>query len=123
MQHDFNSLAVPNWQHAGIMHKLVDHAAFSGSGNSMKSEETNAYVPVNFISNEVYALLAAFEASSLHRDYGYDTGSTGIGFELSILMPTELTFDSCMFMESPKKFPRTFWRSIARRLVELNEMK
>ena len=74
----------------------------------MKSE----VVPVNSISEEAYAVLAAFEVSALNRDHG-----SGTGFEGSIWMPSELSFDSWSFQESPKKFPRTFWKSIARRLA------
>ncbi len=121
MQNDFMCLSVPDWQHAGIMQKLGDHVAFSGSGSSIKLEETISYVPENFISEETYAVLAAFEASALLRDHENDTFISGIGFERSISMPTALSHDSWSFMVSPKKFPRTFWKSIARRLVEQNE--
>ncbi len=118
MQHDYSCLSVPDWQHAGVMQKLVDHAAFSGSGGSIKLEETNAHAPVNSIPAEAYALLAAVEAYALNRDHG--TGNTGVGSVDSdhcILMPSEVSFDSWSFLQSPKKFPRTFWKSIARRLV------
>ena len=46
------------------MQKLANHPAFSGSGSSTKSHETDGFVPVNFISDEAYVILPAFEASS-----------------------------------------------------------
>ena len=94
MQHDFSCLSVPDWQHAGVMHRLVDHEAFSGSGGSMKLEETNSYVPVSSIPEEAYTVLAVFDAYALNRDPG--TGNVGVDcvdFGHCKLMPSELSFD------------------------------
>ena len=125
MQRDSSWLLVSDWQHAGIMQKLVNHPAFSGSGSSTKSHETDGYVPDNFISQEAYAVLIAFEASALLREHEPGVSTVGkmcIGVEPSVSMPREISFDSWSSMQSPKKFPRTFWKSIAKRIVVHNEM-
>ncbi len=97
------------------------------NGSTLEREiklDRDTYVPVNYISPEACALLAAAEAYADRRANDFDTenmeGDSGYGF--STLMHNaidgvnvpELTLPS---MAPPKKFYRTFWQSISLRLL------
>jgi hypothetical protein len=79
-------------------------------------------VPVNYISPEACALLAAAEASAARRANDLDTENmeedAGYGFSMLLhnaidgVNVTELTLPT-----PPKKFYRTFWQSISLRLL------
>ncbi len=94
--------------------------------NGQKVERTDAglediskesYVPVNFISDEVYALIAAWEASSLA------TSSDGIDIEnasVPLVSASRNNIEPTRHIDDftpPKRFYRTFWSSISKRII------
>ncbi len=106
--------------------EAMAYAVFScsGSAKSPKVESVqDAYAPVNYISTEVYALLAAAEASAARRPDS-DTldcvmpGGNRHGASLQITMEGvyDPSYDTHS-MPPPKKYYRTFWKSISQRLL------
>ncbi len=92
----------------------------AGTGNSMKSESTceadQSICPVHFVSDEVYELIRNWELTySKQQEINY-VGS----------MNDVVQYDPmrCMsdFAPPPKRFYRTFWRSVTRRIIQ-HEMK
>ena len=114
-QDDFDGLSVPDLQQDGACtHTLVSCGMLSGCNDCAKSDES-AYVPVNFIKDEVYQLLAAFEKSCAlqsavvaQESDVMDTSTLEAGIEFELTLPLTL----------PKRYFRTFWRSAVRRLIE-----
>ena len=69
------------------------------------------YVPQNYISPEIYALLANWEAWCLENPQPVVPAQV---YEPFRLLPNS---------GPPKRFYRTFWRGITRRLVRLRQSK
>jgi hypothetical protein len=127
-QTDFTCLSVPHLQFESCQHDATDHDAYSrgGSSSSVKSAEMeqDPYVPVNYISPEACALLAAAEASAARCAEAYMDASvvniianypySRMLCEMDGYRDPQRTLTS---MAPPKKFYRTFWRSIAMRLL------
>jgi hypothetical protein len=119
-QNDFSGLTIPDLQQdGGCMHTLVDYDMFSGCSGSAKSGKrvSGDYVPVNFIKDEVYEMLAAFDKAALQRatvsqeSDAMETTMEQAGIDFEPLRPvTDLA--------PPKKFYSTFWRSAVRRLLK-----
>ena len=103
-----------------------DEVSRSGSANSAKSaqKDRDAYVPVNYISPEAYALLAAAEASAARKADALDTGVPEldlIGSISSLQISMFGLYDPERILQSmspPKKFYRTFWQSISLRRLD-----
>ena len=75
----------------------------------------NAYIPVNYISPEACAFLAAAEAAAALLADAMDAGNvTTVQSSLAELHDPERILLS---MAPPKKFYRTFWQSISLRLL------
>ena len=126
----FGYLSVPYMQSDDARaQEAMNNNAFScsGSAKSPKSASIQGlYVPVNYISPEVYALLAAAEASATRRA---ESGNA----DADCMMPSgnrqgaspEITMESVYDPRSyaaqgvapPKKYYRTFWKSISQRLL------
>ena len=127
-QSGFASLSVPELQPVSFAQDPMDHDAFSrsGSANSAKSgqQDRDAYVPVNFISPEACALLAAAEASAARRADALDAGSQMDDIDGSsspLQSPLFGMYDPeryLLSMSPPKKFYRIFWQSISWRLLD-----
>ncbi len=127
-QTEFTCLSVPDLQFESSQHDATDHDAYSrgGSSSSVKSaaEEQDPYVPVNYIRPEVRALLAAAEASAARcAETSMDTSVVNLiaNYPHSRML---CAMDGCSdpqrtlpSMAPPKKFFRTFWRSISMRLL------
>jgi hypothetical protein len=129
-QDDFSALglaAVPDADSP----QLNDYHAFTtidrpASADSLRSESAcdsaDMYCPVNFIPGEVYDMIRTWETSYLKQQETYhavnsmDTESiaypqcSGIDLETMRCIPE--------FAPPPKRFFRTFWRSVARRMVQ-----
>ena len=121
-QDDFTVLTVSDCQNAGFMQKLVDHESFSSSAGSLQSskrcvEDDEAYVPTNFIKAEVYAMIAAWEACAQKRNEEIQSLSAATSLthcpDFSVFEPIRSVPDPT----PPKRFYRTFWRSITRKLM------
>ena len=78
-----------------------------------------SYVPDNLISAEVYGLIAAWEASTLTTPSLADCMEldvASVSVSQTMFEPLRCPNDSA----PPKRFYRTFWRSAARRILELS---
>ena len=112
MQMDFSSQSAPDLRPVACAQDAVGHDEFGrdDSADSHKAAvlDREAYVPENYISPEVYALLAAAEASAARRTDD---------LEGAVLNMTE---NACALLcvAPPKRFYRTFWRSISQRLLD-----
>ena len=126
-QSDFGFLSVPDLQPGACAQDAMDHNAFSrgGSSSSQKAERQgqDAYVPVNYISPDAFAFLAAAEASADHRaealgSEGMELDASGHGTTLQSALDGLYNPERILLsFAPPKRFFRTFWRSIAFRLV------
>ena len=107
-QIDFSFLSVPESWHVAQAHDYMDHDTLYDSGSSISRkaaiQEQDVYVPVNYICPEAYALLATFNYQACDSE--------------------RMDVDSCSpaststSMAPPKRFFRTFWRSISLRLLD-----
>jgi hypothetical protein len=127
-QTTFSFLSVPEWQHAACAQDAVmDHDAFSRCGSAKKHKaakaDPDAYVPVNYICPEVHALLLAAEASAARRAEvldaeGMEQDMKGhVGMLQDVLDGRQDPALAVPRMAPPKRFFRTFWRSITHRLL------
>jgi hypothetical protein len=119
-QISFSFLSLPDLLHADCAQDAaMDHDAFSLSESTKTHEEAiadpDAYVPVNYICPAVYDLLAAeaglgSEAEDMELDMNGNVlqGALDGRHELARSVPS---------MAPPKRYFRTFWRSITRRLL------
>uniref|UniRef100_A0A7S0MKX0 Uncharacterized protein n=1 Tax=Cryptomonas curvata TaxID=233186 RepID=A0A7S0MKX0_9CRYP len=101
----------------------------AGSGDSSKSESAcgadEIYLPVNFIPDEVYELIRNWELAYLQQhepiqanDFMDTESSTDPRSSESIFEPMRLMSVS---EPPPKRFFRTFWRSVTRRILRLEK--
>ena len=119
VQDDFVALTVPGQESLELFH---DHAhIFPCGSSSVKTicEKTSieaGYTPVNYIGPEVMALIAHWEASTPNK-----MSSAKDGMKMTFNMQ-ESIYDPIKPCDSPsvppKRFYRTFWRSLTRRYVQ-----
>lgn len=96
----------------------MDHDAFDRSGSSHDPAmlDRDAYVPVNYISPDAYALLLATEAAAARRVDAYVSGSgPTLQSALGGLYDTVRDFRT---MAPPKRYYRISWESISLRLLD-----
>ena len=127
-QINFGFLSVPDLRPVTFEQDSMDHDAFtpSGSSNSQKEarQDQEAYVPVNYISPEAYALLAAAEASATLRADALDEGVTELdanGHSSTLQSVLDYWYQhegAVQIMAPPKRFYRIFWQSISRQLLD-----
>ncbi len=116
-QFEFNCLSFPDI----LIPHHVDHDTISGRPHTLKSDtdtEWKDYVPVNCISDEAYAFLAAYEARMTLRVPVKDDCKSLDTRDLDTLKmydPERILPNSA----PPKRFFRTFWRSITLRMLDL----
>ena len=122
-------LSVPDLQPIACAQDIpVDHGAFSRCGSAKSQHaailEQDAYVPVNYIHPEVYALLAAAEASAARCANAMDVevmDQEGNGYGSTLQSEFDVwRVPSCVLLSTapPKRFYRNFWRSISHRLLQ-----
>jgi hypothetical protein len=131
-QIDFGYLSVPELHHVTLAHNTVDHDAFSrsGSSSSVKSTSLEHDVSVHVIctSPELYAPLAIVEVLSVYHADAFDASgvrtvgrldSTEDRFSTRQILLDDMYDPARSFpsIAPPKKFFRTFWRSISLRLL------
>jgi hypothetical protein len=121
-------LSVSNIQPETYRHDATDHdAVYSRGGNSSSVEsagmEQDPYMPVNTISPEVYALLAAADASAACCTDAMETSVANLEATLCV-SEVHRASDGCRDhpgpltrMAPPKRFYRTFWLSMSLRLL------
>jgi hypothetical protein len=121
-QNDFDVLAVLDLQQDGICTlSPVFNEVLSGC-SSEKTEDCaitdyGHYVPRNFISKEVYQLLAAYERTSAVQREAVADGGDAMDLDMS---PHEayIQLGPTRPLTPPKRYSRTFWRSAAWRLLQ-----
>ena len=127
-QINFRFLSVPELQPVACAQDAMDHDALSRRGSSNSEKESildrDVYVPVNYISSEACALLAAAEASAARSVNILDEEATE--FDLNGNASTLSNALGGMYdperalpykMAPPKRFFRTFWQSISLRIL------
>ena len=121
-QSDFDSLAIP----VQTEDPLFDPCPQKSPELSQK-KISETYVPVNVIPQAVYAMIAAWEQSELNRQDVMDgSGSAAMTSAASLSGTLSLNdyepMRICNFEAPPKRFYRTFWRSLARRILESDKL-
>ncbi len=125
-QECFGWLSIPERQHVGFMQEALDQCGReplfrSGSTGSSKSvemasvtEEQAPYNPVNFISDEARALLFTYETALVAGNVACH----------DLMMPSTVSHPDTneplrilANLAPPKRFFRTFWRSISIRML------
>jgi hypothetical protein len=129
-QDDFSALGLAAAPDADS-HLLNDYHAFTtidrpASADSLRSESAckaeEMFCPVNFIPDEVYEMIRTWETSYL-KQQEIDHAVNSMKME-SIVNPqcSEIDRDTMRYIPEiappPKRFFRTFWRSVARRMVQ-----
>jgi hypothetical protein len=121
-QSDFELLALQNEHIEDSSDSNVDVIVNSQKVERTQSEvegktSKESYVPVNFISDAVYDLIAAWEASSLATSFdGMDLDVSSVPLESAsqlIIEPARHVND----VSPPKRFYRTFWSSVSKRIL------
>ena len=108
-----------------VMQTISNLDAFGGSSRSLKSEmlshaEDVPYVAVNEIKPEVYSMISAWKSSIIERQKALASDSLMVVEPVSSSNSSE-RFEPhrrCASLEPPKRFYRTFWRSITRRSLQ-----
>ena len=104
---------------------LVDEADVQCSSLIYLSQAGKASMEactVNYVTDELIAFLSAYESSNLTMprssdQMALDEASTSVSQD--ILEPARFLND----FAPPKRFHRTFWRSMARRILALSSMR
>ncbi len=110
-QSDFATL-VAEYQHDESWSPNVTKKAISDLA-ATEDKIPQAYVPVNFIPPEAYALIAAWEASN--------STTAGLADHMDIeYASAPVAQDIDNDLAPPKRFSRTFWRSVSRRILASN---
>ena len=124
-QSNFTSLAVRVHDESESQHAYVAKVCIHLNKNAALTTDvkceadcmSNVYVPVNFIPDEVFAFLAAWDASHISKTSSPD----GMELDTASLPASQDMFEPTRRLNDfapPKRFYRTFWRSMARRVVE-----
>ena len=120
-QDDFSCLQVADTDHSSSLHDdLSVKDIYSRSCKSAHPEEQPycdvSYEPVNFITTEIYSMIAAWESCETKRGEP-DTGAV----ESTREMESDALYQPLRYVPTvapPKRFYRRFWRTIARRTLE-----
>jgi hypothetical protein len=114
-QSDFVSLAIEN--------ELAVELAVLTTTQNKKKFSSDPYVPVNFIPGEVFAFIAAWEEASTSTA---PTSSTFVNQDESLVAVSRSVFEPFRRVNDfapPKRFYRTFWRSVSKRILALSSMQ
>ncbi len=133
-QADFSSLGLDagqdvDSQQANNFHQFTT-VERTESGNSIKSEsecdDDRIFQPVNFISNEVYDFIRNWELSYLRRQERAQSVDSmhiiGMAAFTDPQSSESINYEPMRSMSTaappPKRFHRTVWRSLTRRVIE-----
>ncbi len=115
----FQHLPATNTWQRSITKLHEDFEEFSDKGEEhMECYEDEAYVPVNAIKPEVYAMIAAWEAFEISRmklsgtEGSVDDTNSRVVCEPLHTMTTN---------QPPKRYYLTFWRSVTQRIIKLKQ--
>ena len=116
-QANFDSLAIP------IQSAESSYDQYPQTSADAVIFERKTYVPVNFIPAEVRSMIEAWELSEIKRQQSIEAfTSTSENAVASILSLEECeSLRICNLGGPPKRFYRTFWRSVSRKLLEFDK--
>ena len=122
-QEDFATLTLGS-QSEDLVCGTFPHLTSSSTAKKSHSFD-ESYVPVNYIPEEVYAMIKTWELKHKDRMAVFDstsqTGATSSSNAPMIDNYEPIDYDplrTCSQSAPPKRFYRTFWRSAARRMLE-----
>jgi hypothetical protein len=130
-QIDFSFLSAPDLQSGACFEDAEMQLGESGHGGSSSSNKTvlhdhDVCVPFSSISPEAYALLAAAEAAAARRTVKRETRVMEIDASANVHGSTRQIVSDGGYdpervlpsMAPPKRYFRTFWRSVSFRLLQ-----
>ncbi len=94
------------------LHSVSVSTESAVQANDIGEISREEYVPVNFIPAEVYALFTAWEKSNLTTTSLSDHMDFDESSEPAQLMP-----EPAQYMAPPRRYSRTFWKSLSRRIL------
>ena len=131
-QSQFEVRSPESCKHDSMDLDVLSRSPRADSLDIARQEYRDAYVPVNYISPEAYAFLAAAEASAARRADALDAGVVlldvthrlpTLGSELCGWRNPQAGGDNCLSsIVPPKKFYRTFWKSVSLKLLHRAEV-
>jgi hypothetical protein len=118
-QSDFGLLTLPD----DGLDTFDDHPALLRSNKSPRAEKLadvasachEKYVPVNFIDDEIYALIERWESCAKEAP-----SDVTMPVDIKLQDPIYEPMRQLPTAAAPRRFYRTFWRSVSRRLVEVS---
>ena len=115
-QKDFTSLSARGWQQAGMMATLVGHEAFSSSGNlkNICQDTATDLAPDSMITPEIHDLIANWTSDFSHQQ---EASANHAGGTVDSLENGEPMRCHRGVLAPPKRFYRTFWRSLVRKAI------
>ena len=119
LQSDFGCLAMPQGEAAATECEsalMLSDAHCPLKSSKMQNVSNDDYVPVNYICDEALAIISAWEAA-----YQANAGCIATDISNAIYEPSRTTGFIVDSSKPPKRFYRTFWRSVTRRLVQLSK--
>jgi hypothetical protein len=97
-----------------------ENATKSSKNQNLDPKTGEIYVPINFIPDEAYALIAAFEASFVHEPIQADLMDIDTA---SLPSSNHLESGESCLNDPPKRYYRTFWKSASRRIIALKSIE
>ncbi len=132
-QEHFSCLSIPDQQHFGFVEESLAQCESepwfrSGSSGSIKPDAVielqESYTPVNFICDEARAIILAYENAANRRADLLVVQN--VACQESILPSTFDPYEPERVLATsapPKRFFRTFWRSVTLRMLRLEHEK
>ena len=117
-QNDFDSLAMPAQSEDLLPDAHRDLKPSCSDRKTAFADEDEDYVPVNFIPEEVFAMIKAWELKQRDLIEVSDSMSVSRAASSETFRPEDYEpLRVCSLAGPPKRFYRTFWRSAARRVL------
>ena len=121
-QNDFDSLAMPTQSEDLMLDTHHDLKPSCSDRKTAYADGDEDYVPVNFIPEEVFAMIKAWELKQ--RDLMEVSDSMSVSRAASsetLRLEDYEPLRVCTQAAPPKRFYRTFWRSAARRVLDADK--
>ena len=121
-QNDFDSLAMPAQSEDLMPDTHRDLKPSCSDRKTAFTHEDADYVPVNFIPEEVFAMIKAWELKQRDLMEVSDAMSVSRAASSETLRLEDYEpLRVCTQAAPPKRFYRTFWRSAARRVLDADK--
>ena len=113
-QEDFDSLVLPEEE---ILRHHTHHRLETLYATGKTLYEDESYVPVNFIPEEAITMIKEWQQKRAEQKQMSSMNESDEHVPASLLSQEPLR--TCANSAPPKRFYRTFWRSAARRLLQI----